>query len=414
MIIGHWSCPRAEKSLRMFLREMGGQLSFDDAVLVLADVAEALVAIDGRVVHRDIKPENILLLNGKWCLADFGIARYAEATTAPDTLKFAKSPPYAAPEQWREERAVGATDVYALGVVAYELLAGERPFCGPDYRDQHLGGAIDPIPDIPAWLQSLIVACLSKPTGSRPSPQNLLTRLRSNQRPVSPSSALLQEANAQAVSRRAEEERQESAAQMAVERRHSLFDAGKESLDGILNALNQRIVESAPSVALLREPLTYGWSLNDAALRVDRMVLTQAQLNEGMPFEVVAHTTIRLAIPRDRHGFGGRSHSLWYCDAQKHGVFRWVETAFFGWGQEDVNGFKPFSLPPGNQNARFPLNGVLHTVQVARAFVAIDQGEEEAFFERWLEWFALAAQGLLRGSSSMPETPPQGSWRRGS
>ena len=112
--------PQADMSLRDYLVERGGQLTVDDAVSVLIDVAEALVAIEGRVVHRDIKPENILRLDGRWCLADFGIARYAEATTGPDTMKYAKSPPYAAPEQWREERASSAADVYAYGVVAYE------------------------------------------------------------------------------------------------------------------------------------------------------------------------------------------------------------------------------------------------------------------------------------------------------
>ena len=284
----HWALvmPKAEKSLRDFLGEMGGQLSVDDTISVLADVAEALVAINGRVVHRDIKPENILLMDGKWCLADFGIARYVDATTAPDTLKHAKSWPYAAPEQWREERAVGATDIYALGVVAYELLAGRRPFLGPhgsDYRDQHLRGTVQPISGVPPLLQSLVVACLSKPTGSRPSAQNLLTQLTSNQKPASPSTALLQQANAAAVSRRAEEERRELEAQLAIERTQGLFDRGRELLNGILDALNQRIVENAPSVAVLQQPL-YRWSLSQAALGVDRVIMTQARLNADMPF----------------------------------------------------------------------------------------------------------------------------------
>jgi serine/threonine-protein kinase len=82
-----------------------------------------------------------LLLNGRWCLADFGISRYAEATTAPDTRKYAMTAPYAAPEQWQFERATAATDIYALGVIGYEMLAGARPIAGPSpeqYREQHL------------------------------------------------------------------------------------------------------------------------------------------------------------------------------------------------------------------------------------------------------------------------------------
>ena len=94
--------PLAEKSLRDHLNKAGGQLAVNEAVSVLVDIAEALAEVEGRgVVHRDIKPENVLLLGGRWHLADFGIARYAEATTAQDTFKYAKTPAYAAPEQWR-------------------------------------------------------------------------------------------------------------------------------------------------------------------------------------------------------------------------------------------------------------------------------------------------------------------------
>lgn len=123
--------PRAERSVREHLIEAAGALEMVDALAVLSDVAAALADLEGRVVHRDLKPENILLLEGHWRLADFGISRYAEATTAPDTRKFSMTPPYAAPEQWRWERATSATDVYALGVLAYELLTGSRPFLGP-------------------------------------------------------------------------------------------------------------------------------------------------------------------------------------------------------------------------------------------------------------------------------------------
>ena len=144
--------PRAEKSLREHLVARGGRLTVDEAVTVISDVAKALVGIENLVVHRDIKPENILLLEGHWCLADFGIARYAEATTAPDTLKHSMTWAYAAPEQWKEERATTATDVYALGVIAYELLVGKRPFPGPEshnYRQQHIEDSLQPMPGIP-------------------------------------------------------------------------------------------------------------------------------------------------------------------------------------------------------------------------------------------------------------------------
>ena len=200
----HWVLvmPLAEKSLRDHLDEMGGCLSANAAVKVLVDIAEALVAMEGNIVHRDIKPENVLLLDDLWCLADFGIARYAEATTAPDTLKYAMTHAYAAPEQWREERATSATDVYALSVVAYELLAGRRPFQGPDasdYRRQHLQELPGPLSGIPARLQSLVEECLYKHPQARPVPHNVLTRLKASMQAVSPAASRLQGANALVV-----------------------------------------------------------------------------------------------------------------------------------------------------------------------------------------------------------------------
>ena len=122
--------PKADYSLRDFIGKSSGRITVENALQVLHDIAEALAAIEGRVVHRDIKPENLLFWEGQWCLADFGIARYAEATTGDDTWKNWMTAIYAAPERWRNERATSASDVYSLGVVAYELFAGEPPFVG--------------------------------------------------------------------------------------------------------------------------------------------------------------------------------------------------------------------------------------------------------------------------------------------
>ena len=107
--------PKAEMSLADLLSRAGGPAPEGRATPILIDVAGALVSTKNLVVHRDIKPANILLFDGHWCLADFGISRYAEATTVDNTRKFAWTPQYAAPEQWRGERATSSTDVYAFG-----------------------------------------------------------------------------------------------------------------------------------------------------------------------------------------------------------------------------------------------------------------------------------------------------------
>ena len=230
--------PRAGKSLRDYLRENIEHLSLSDTIKVLSDVTAALVAMENRVVHRDIKPENILLLDGCWCLADFGISKYAEATTAPDTRKYHMTPPYAAPEQWRWEQATNATDVYAMGVVAYEVLGGMRPFKGPDYRHQHLHENPAAIQGVPPKLQSIIAECLYKNPQARPRPQNLLERLRTVLNPASEAGRKLQQANEIVVHERAEQACQKSVEKSKEDRRIELCDAAEKSLDRIVQLLD--------------------------------------------------------------------------------------------------------------------------------------------------------------------------------
>src|SRR5205823_5825190 len=175
------------------LEESGGVLTITDTVAVLSDIAATLVDLDGRVVHRDVKPENVLFLGDRWCLADFGISRYAEATTSPDTQKFALSPPYAAPERWRGERATAAADIYAVGAIAFEMATGSPVFSGPnfeDYREQHLHSAPSGLENIPAGLSSLIASCLYKPAQARPSPETVAARITGLSESASPSSGL--------------------------------------------------------------------------------------------------------------------------------------------------------------------------------------------------------------------------------
>ena len=111
------------------------QLPVGDAVRIASDVADALAYAHKRgVVHRDIKPENILLHDGRPLVADFGIALAVEQAGGERMTQTGISlgtPQYMSPEQAMGDRAVDArADVYALGAVTYEMLAGEAPFTG--------------------------------------------------------------------------------------------------------------------------------------------------------------------------------------------------------------------------------------------------------------------------------------------
>ena len=411
--------PKADKSLRDYLSENIEHLSIDDTVKVLSDVTQALVAIEERVIHRDIKPDNILLLGGRWCLADFGISRYAEATTAPDTHKFAMTPPYAAPEQWRSERASSATDVYSMGVVAYELLAGRLPFLGPDvhdFRQQHLEDTQELISGVPLKLRSLIDECLYKSPEARPRPQNLLARLNKSVWADSEGAIRLQQANALAVQKLAEAARQESLAKSDAERRLELCEAADMSLEHVIAILNDQILSNAPTSEQTGPSRQRLWSLNGAKLSVTPSRRAEPPPRDeacGPPFEIIAYSSITLQIEPDSSRFQGRSHSLWYCDAQEPGMFRWYETAFmFMPFSPKTSRIDPFALSPGWE-AYVALSSVMAEYQVAWPFAPIDQGDERDFIERWLVWFGEAAQGLLRHPSSMPERDPNNTWRRG-
>ena len=105
--------PRAEKSLRDYLTERGGLLPVNDAVSVLVEIAEDACSGGKTLSCIETSSRGISCCwTGHWGISlTLGIARYAEATTAPDTFKYAMTRPYAAPEQWRGERASSATDV---------------------------------------------------------------------------------------------------------------------------------------------------------------------------------------------------------------------------------------------------------------------------------------------------------------
>ena len=410
--------PKADKSLRDYLTENIEHLSIDDTIQVLSDVTQALAAMEGRIVYRDIKPDNILLLGGRWCLADFGISRYAEATTAPDTRKFAMTYPYAAPEQWRGDRATIATDVYAIGVVAYELLTGQLPFVGPemhDYRRQHLEEAPESISGVPPKLQSLIDECLYKGPEARPRPQNLLARLQESVRAASEAASGLQQANAIVVQQRAEAARQESVARSEAERRQELYEAANRSLARVVSLLNDQVLSNAPTSKRPGPTPQWSWSMNEANLSVEPSRMAEPRMDTdtyGPPFEVVAYSGITLRIKPDRYGFEGRSHSLWYCDAQEAEALRWYETAFMDAPLiSQGSSLDPFALRPG-RGAYVALAPIVGKYQVAWPFAPIDQGDESDFIDRWLEWFGEAAQGLLRHPRNMPERDPEGTWRR--
>ncbi|MHB8761994.1 MAG: serine/threonine-protein kinase [Coriobacteriia bacterium] len=409
--------PLAETSLREYVSASAGLLPLEEVVCILRDVATALADMDGRVVHRDLKPENLLRWNGAWCLADFGISRYVEATTAEETRKHFLSRPYAAPERWRLETAASSTDVYSLGVVAYELLSGNVPFAGPspeDYRHQHLHEAPAALEGVPPSLAALVEECLYKAPGSRPSPANILARLeRAASTPESSAALKLMEANRAEVGRQSEAKRAESVRQTEKERRSALRSDAAASLGRIGDALKEMVIEAAPAASPSAwSNGEWGLLLGTAELSVSRMTGTGDNVwGHYQPvFDVVAHASIAITIPR-YHDYAGRSHSLWFCDAQEEGRYAWYETAFMVTPMVPERGVQdPFALDPG-EDAGVAVSPVMGRRQLAWPFVRLDGDGQAEFFERWIGWFADAAAGRLSHPSTMPERSSSGSYR---
>jgi eukaryotic-like serine/threonine-protein kinase len=410
--------PRAEKSLRRYIHE-NGTILLEDAIPILLDVLATLEDLEGKVVHRDIKPENILLLNGKWCLADFGISRYAEMTTSSHSHKFSMSPPYAAPERWRAQRATAATDVYALGIVGYELVSGIRPFSGPepeDYREQHLSERPARLSAGPSPFADLIDETLYKPQESRPRPSNFATRLSSIAQP-SPTIVIeaLQQANSAEVNRKAENAVKTSKVQTEMERRTLLQDAAIQSLEKISLTLRDAITSSAPSAELARgSNVTWFIRMNYATLEFTPItipIITDWEYADPPSIEVVAMVDLVLKTTKPNYGKEGRSHSLWYCDAKEKGQFEWHEVAFMlSPLYSKSSSMEPFALDPG-RDAALALTPTMAHVQAAWPFTALKDENLVEFVQRWGTWFALTSQNGYQLPDQMPEKNT-GTWRR--
>ena len=170
------------ESLRMKLRR-SGELPVSDVLRVLREVASALAYAHTRgVVHRDIKPENILLSGGTAMVSDFGVAKAivdAEESTGTGLTSLGialGTPAYMAPEQgMADPRMDQRADVYAFGVVAYELLAGRTPFQGRSPQATlaaHVTEVPEPVERLrgstPPALASLVMQCLAKSPADRP------------------------------------------------------------------------------------------------------------------------------------------------------------------------------------------------------------------------------------------------------
>ena len=201
------------ESLGSLLVRAGGKLQIQDAISVVRQVAEALAAAHEKdIIHRDLKPENVMLgldpeqpgvFRAK--VFDFGLAKMRPdqmTDRGPDATvlktqsgRLVGTPTYMAPEQCEEDgRPDRRTDVYALGIMLYECLAGRPPFVSQlegnsriiEVLSMHLGAPTPPLrqlaPEVPPRLAELVHAMLEKEQKARPEMAQVAAALAALQR----------------------------------------------------------------------------------------------------------------------------------------------------------------------------------------------------------------------------------------
>jgi serine/threonine-protein kinase len=150
-----------------------GPMSVTETMSIVAQAADALhAAHEVGVVHRDVKPGNLIVKpTGAVVLVDFGVARSAAVTSVTQLNAIVGTALYMAPEQVAKGKVTAATDIYALGAVAYHCIAGHPPFDGDNALQvalRHLEDEPEPLPaDVPAPVVELIGRAMAKQPADR-------------------------------------------------------------------------------------------------------------------------------------------------------------------------------------------------------------------------------------------------------
>lgn len=324
---------------------------------------------------------------------------------------------YAAPEQWRSEHATAATDIYAFGIIAYELLSGNTPFLGPDFKDQHLHLSPPPLHDINPQIESLVIACLLKASGARPSALEVLERLKAirSMNPVKKPTPLalvnLEE------ERRIEASNLEKSLELTQsERRSELFHSARVSFDSIADQLHKTLHSEAQRLQSVQiEQFKFLVRIGEIGLLLNSITETPSQpwgRTMGPTFEVSAHSYIAIVKP----GVAGLqpiiSHSLWYCDAIEKGRFKWFETGFRDTPNSSGNWVRPyrFSIDPSDE-AALALSLGVEKSHVAWEFTQLVPGDIDEFIDRWGTWFAQAYRGDFRIIYEAADSNNPRNWR---
>lgn len=397
--------PRASHSLADHVRAHGAQ-STADTIAILSAIASGLQELP-HLVHRDLKPENILWYSDRWCISDFGVAKLVSDATSEDTLFNALTAAYAAPEQWRFERATSASDLYALGCIAHFLVSTAPPFptgTVDELRQRHLEAEPPPLSSESPQLRQLVSMLLRKLPDSRPSIQRTIALLASAQSATvsAPSAGVsrLSEVFAREEAAKAKAAAEKARKDAMNAQRHALALAGRQILADLVDSLFRK-VESAGAGATRNHPHDLHWSLSipGARLRVEieSVFYDPDEAFSQSHWDVVCGAHISVEQLSRKHI---RSACLWYTRLnRKEGPYRWYETAYIAHPLSGkVAEFQPFAVYADDADiAHAP--GIAH---IAPAYppVLADDEDADAFIERWLQILAAASESRLQTLST--------------
>ncbi len=405
---------RAERSLQDEIKQIG-VFTEKGAVSVLRDIAAGLSELRD-MVHRDLKPANVLLHDGKWKLADFGIARFVEESTSLQTLKGFLSAQYAAPEQWVDERATPATDIYALGCIAYALVIGRPPFQGPkreDYREQHLHVEPPSLETKGSQIRALVASMMRKVPQGRPSIDRVIQLLEGiSAEKTKAMQGLGFSELAQAGAGAAEASLRADAKRVATEalerKRFELSNYAFTILGEISETFYKRIqnvVVNAERIDDRSQKELLHIRFGDAALQIQKLRQGRAIPQNAFPnshWDVIVGATIYVAQ------FGERKYkwgaNLWYTNMGQGEDYRWWEVMYM-WHpaltSHPSHTNEPFAVDELNDADAAAAMGT-NRIAFAAKPRPVDDEDADSFYDRWAKRFAQAYSGRLERPRYLP------------
>ena len=430
--------PVCDQNLQDVINSGAVGLELDHAIPIIQSIVSGLIEVQ-HIVHRDLKPSNILFHEGAWKIADFGISKFVQDATSIETLRYALTPQYAAPEQWMGERPTTATDVYALGCIIHALVTGSPPFPLNDIDElekAHRFSVPPTLDRLSARAKSFVAQMLRKAPVARPSLQRcsvVFAAIARDSQDQLLSRALFDEAKAVVDAERAAAEAKAQLAAAAERRLNDLFDASVADFSRLIT-----LIASELGASPRKRTESHVWRrmripFCEAALEFDEEPSkTYYGAGESIPphsLEIICYNDLLLRSKNHPYTW---STSLVYANFGAGDGFRWYEIGFrevvpppsrVSWArwkvavkkirarfgredEEEVDEIRaaqpaPFSVHAGRRGMRTDKKRIEYT-RVAYGPLPIDAEDEHAFIERWLNLIGTAASGRLREPDAWP------------